>query len=440
MKHVETKSEWDKQVIRAVVRRFGPLSRVEIHKLTKLRLNTISSLVRELLNEGWLMEAGPSDNPMGRKQTLLRLNQEHSFVAGVEFDEELVIASTMDLSPRLKGAVKEPTYLDGGMEGLIQQLLSCTRRAIGQARAAGLPLIGIGIADPGLVNTRDGVVVTSSTIEFWRQVPLKDIFEREFKVPVLLESKTRARAIAERMFGAGEMIEDMIYVDYGTGIGAGIILDGKLLHGHRWAVGEFGHTHMVEDDTACKCGSFGCLEALAGSAALESRIRKAISEGSTSRALALAGGNDDKISAWTVLEAARLGDKTCSAIVEQAGNYLGLGLANLVNLFNPSVIVLDRRLELAGEGLLDQIVRVVKRQALSHSTEDLEIRYARLGEDAGLLGVGLMILERHFEIPALKPPRFMVEALSEPAQHAATKRAENPNIGQPFRAAPNGGA
>jgi N-acetylglucosamine repressor len=416
MKYAATKSARDKHVIQAVVRRFGPLSRVEMHKLTHLRPNTISKLVRELLDEGWLLEAGRSDNPMGRKQILLRLNEEHSFVAAVELDDESVIASAMDLFPRIRTSVKEPTNLNGGIEGLVRQLLSCTRRAIDQAGVSNRALIGIGIADPGLVNTQDGVVVTSSTIDFWKQVPLKDIFEREFGTPVLLESKTRAHAMAERMLGAGQGANDMIYVDYGRGIGAGIILDGKLLRGHRWAAGEFGHTRVSEDNTACQCGSFGCLEAVAGALALELRIRKAISEGSTPQGFASRGSDANGIPAWQVLKAASVGDKTCSTIVEQAGNYLGLGLANLVNLFNPSMIVLDRRLEQAGQALIEQIVRVVKRQALSHSTEDLEIRFAKLDQDAGVLGMGLLLLERYFEIPALRPPRFMMEPTSHPAR------------------------
>jgi len=211
----------------------------------------------------------------------------------------------------------------------------------------------------------------------------------------------------------------MIYIDYGRGIGAGIILDGKPLRGHRWAAGEFGHTHVSEDNTACPCGSFGCLEAMAGALALELRIRKAISEGSTPQGLASPGADANRISAWQVLKAASLGDKTCSTIVEQAGNYLGLGLANLVNLFNPSMIVLDRRLEEAGQPLLDQLVRIVRRQALSHSTEDLKIRFAKLDQDAGVMGMGLMLLEQHFEIPALRPPRFMIETIAKPVRRPA---------------------
>ena len=416
MKHVATKPARDKQVIQAVVRQFGPVSRMDIHELTNLRLNTISELVRELLDEGRLVEAGPSNNPMGRKQTLLRLNEEHSFIVGVEFDDELVIATAMSLAPRIISKVKERTQLENGREGLMRQLLSCTHRAVEQAKISGRPCIGIGMAGPGLINSQNGVVVTCSTIEFWRQVPLKEIFEREFRIPVLVECKPNARAVAECILGAGQLIKDLIYIDYGSGVGAGIVLDGKLLRGHSWAAGEIGHTHVGEDSTACKCGSFGCLEVIAGAGALVARIRRAISEGSTSQALALAEGDPQKISAWTVLSAAKLGDKTCSTIVQQAGNYLGLGLANLVNLFNPSMIVLDQRLELAGQGLLDQVIRVVRQQALRHSTDDLEIRFAKSGEEAGVLGVGWMLLEQYFEIPRLKPPRFMIESVRKPTR------------------------
>jgi predicted NBD/HSP70 family sugar kinase len=130
--------------------------------------------------------------------------------------------------------------------------------------------------------------------------------------------------------------------------------------------------------------------------------------------LGLAGGDTSKLSGWTVLRAAGMGDKTCSAIVEQAGNYLGLGLANLVNLFNPSLLVLDQRLSLVGDGLLEQITKVVRRQALHHSADGLEIRFGKLGNDASVLGAGAVVLERYFEIPALKPPWFMTEAFPAP--------------------------
>ena len=409
MKHVASKSERDKQVIEAVVRRFGPVSRVDIHKMTHLRSSSISGLVQELLAESRLLEVGRSNNPMGRKQVLLQLNRQHRHVIGIEFDDESVVATLMDLRPDIRNTIQEKTYLGGGAEGLISQLIALTQKIIGQAGISTSHLIGLGIADPGLVNSREGVCVTSSTIEFWREIRLKEIFEKAFGVRTLVESKTRARAVAERVLGAGEMSDDMAYIDYGTGIGAGLILDGQLVHGQRWAAGEFGHTHMIEDGPACKCGSFGCLEAIVGASAVESRIRKAIAEGARSRLTATNNGSTGQVSVWDVLAGAREGDKTCLAITEQLSSYLGLALANLVNLFNPAKIVIDQRMELAGGDLLEQIGRVIRRQALSYSTENLTIAFAKLGSSAGVLGVGLIMIEQYFEIPALKLPRFMIE-------------------------------
>ena len=415
MKHCKTQRERDLQVVEALVRRFGALSQVEIHELTHLRRSTISGLARDLLKQRRLIEAGRSDNSMGRKRILLRLNEEHGFFLGVGFDDEAVLAAVMDLRPRIRSMVREDTRLEGGMNGLAHQLLSCAHEAVKQAGLKAESLLGIGLAGSGLVNSQEGTMVMSSTIESFKHVPLRRMFEKEFSVSVLLANFASAKAVAERTLGAGAMADDMIYVEYGkTGIGAGIISGGELIHGAGYAAGELGHTHVTEEGPPCKCGSFGCLEALAGAAAIESRIRKAIAEGSGSEVVSLAGGDPDAVSGWMVLKAAQMGDKTCSAIVEQAANYLGLGLANLVNLFNPSVLVLDQRLKLAGQGLLEQVIKVVKRQALSYSTKNVNIRFGSLGAEASVLGAASIALEKHFEIPALKPPRFLIESISGP--------------------------
>lgn len=420
LKHCKTQRERDLHVVEALVRRFGSLSQVDIHELTHLRRSTISGLARELLKQGRLVEAGRSDNSMGRKRVLLCLNEKHGFLLGVGFDDEAVLAAVMDLRLRIHSMVREATQLEGSMNGLTQQLLSCAHKAVQHAGLKTGSLLGIGVAGSGVVNSKDGTMVMSSTIEAFKHVPLRRIFEKEFSVPVLLANLAGAKALAERTLGAGAMADDMIYVEYGrTGIGAGIISGGKLLHGAGYAAGELGHTHMMEEGPPCKCGSFGCLEALAGAAALEARIRKAIAEGSGSDVISLAGVEPRAVTGWMVLRAAKMGDKTCSAIVEQAANYLGLGLANLVNLFNPSVLVLDQRLALAGHGLLDQIIKVVKRQALSYSTQNVNIRFGNLGTEASVLGAGSIALEKHFEIPALKPPRFLIESVSEPPHHSS---------------------
>ena len=402
-------------MIETIVRRFGPISRVDIHELTHLQRSEISRMTRQLLAEGKLIEAGRANNRMGRKQVLLGLNEKHAFVLGIGVDDENILAAVMDLHPNMKSLVRESSRLEDGAPGLMKQVISCARKAIEQAGIRAESLVGIGVACSGLVNSRDGLLILSSTLDLWKQIPLQQILQREFAVPILVENITRAKTVAERTLGAGAMADDMIYVEYGrTGIGAGIVINGMLVHGSGFAAGEFGHTHVLVGGPACKCGSFGCLEATAGAAALEARFRQAVAQGCASAALDLVDGSESKITGWTVLKAAQMGDKTCTALVEHVGGFLGLGLANLVNLFNPSILVLDRRLSAAGTALLEQMTNIVKRQALSVSTKDLVIRFGELGDEASVLGAGSFVLEKHFEIPALKLPRFMIESVPPP--------------------------
>jgi predicted NBD/HSP70 family sugar kinase len=211
------------------------------------------------------------------------------------------------------------------------------------------------------------------------------------------------------MLGAGNKMENLVYIDYGVGIGAAVVVDGRLLYGQGCGVGEFGHTHVTEGGPACKCGSIGCLEALVGTGAVLAKIRQALAEGAHSQVLSMAGGDPKNLTAGMVLKAAKAGDKICSHIVTDMANHLGQGISNLVNLFNPAVVVLDKRLEMAGDLALDQITQVVRRQALSSAVEGLSLTFGKLENEPGLLGIGLMVLDRHFEIPELRPPRFMIE-------------------------------
>ena len=432
MKYVPTVREKDKAVIMAAVRRFGPVSQVGIHDLTRLRPATISMLVRELLAEGRLRVEGLADNPKGRKQILLHINEASGFVVAVDFDEEFVDVALVDLHPQAKFSLRQPTELWQGIDGLVQQLFSCVRRLVRKSGVRWEDLRGIGMGVPGLVNSRDGMIIMSSTIEFWKQIPLQRLFQTEFGIPTVVENNARTKAMAERVLGAGEMADDMIYAEYGKGIGAGIIAGGKVLHGHSFSAGEFGHTHILEDGPACKCGSFGCLEAIAGIGALEARIRKALAEGGASRCLEMAGGDANSITGWMVLKAADLGDKLARALVEDLGRSLGLGLANMVNLFNPSVIVLDYRLQAAGQPLLDQISRTVRLQALSHATADLAFRFGKLGPRIGVLGAGLLVTERIFEVPLLKAPKFIIDRIATPASRSDPR----PDPGSPMPPGP----
>jgi len=209
--------------------------------------------------------------------------------------------------------------------------------------------------------------------------------------------------------GGGRARASMVYFDYGSGIGAGLYVDGRLLYGQGSAAGEFGHICLAPDGPVCTCGSFGCLEALVGLRAVEARVRNLLLQGARSKVLEAAGGHPDGLTGWMVFEAANQGDKVASNVVAEVARYLGLGIANLINLFNPGLVVLDTRLRLAGPALLEGTVSTVKRQALREASEQVVIRYGSVTEAAGVLGVARLVLEKHFEIPAFRMPACLVE-------------------------------
>lgn len=385
-----TKPDRDKQTIEALLRRQGPLSRGAIHSLTGIRLSATSELVRELLADRRLLEAGAAEGAnLGRKSTLLQLNADRRAIIGLEFDDESITAGVTNLKPEIQLLLSSPTKLAATREALLRQLIAITKKTIKQAK---IQPMGIGIADPGLVDRRNGITLSCSTLPYWSNVPLREIFTREFALPVLLESRTRAKAFAEHQAEPAESgATSMIYIDYGSGIGAGLYVDGRLLYGQGSAAGEFGHTRVTDDGPICPCGSFGCLKAVAGLRAVESRVRRILSDGGKSELTPETNG-------WLVFEAASRGDKVAMNVTAEVARHLGLGIANLVNLFNPALIVLDARLAIAGQEFLDQITAHVRRQALREATAQLRLRYGvtRVNDGAAILGVAGMVIEQHF--------------------------------------------
>jgi predicted NBD/HSP70 family sugar kinase len=199
----------------------------------------------------------------------------------------------------------------------------------------------------------------------------------------------------------------MMFIEFGTGIGCGMIFQGELFRGFTESAGELGHMRVMENGPVCNCGSFGCLEAVASLPAIGMRATKMIKEGVTSAILELAGGEVDKITAGHVFQAARKGDKLALVIVDEVARYLGIGIANAVNFFNPEMVVFDEALGEVEDLILEPVRKTIKRQALEISTRQLRFEVSRMGEEAGALGAATLVLDKFFEIPQLKIPDYL---------------------------------
>lgn len=271
-----------------------------------------------------------------------------------------------------------PTEAEAGWRDIVDRLLQMARDVAG-----GRELTGVGISCGGPLDTTRGVVMSPPNLPGWDAVPIRSEFERAFPgVRVELENDANATALAEWRWGAGRGTRHMAFLTMGTGIGGGLILDGRLYRGANDLAGEVGHQTILPEGPLCGCGKRGCLEALASGPSIGRLARDSVMYGRGRRVLELAGGKVADITARQVIEAAREGDAFGLGILEEAGTYMGIGLANLIQIINPERIVLGTIAVHAGDLILEPIRRTVAERAWARAVERCTIVPAELGDRA----------------------------------------------------------
>lgn len=249
----------------------------------------------------------------------------------------------------------------------------------------------VGVSCAGIINTTEGVVFYSPNVAALRKTPFKDMLEARFGVPVKMANDATLAALGEWEFGLHRSVQDLIYVTVSTGIGGGIIAGGRLLDGAHGAGGEVGHMTIDVSGPQCPCGRSGCWEALASGRALAERTVARIEQGDSSIIGDMAGGDMEKIDAQLVAIAARQGDALAQAMIETTAFYVGVGLGNLINIFNPSVVLLGGGVTKIGAALLEPAARIARQRAYVTMVGDVDIRAATLGDDSPLYGAAALV-------------------------------------------------
>jgi glucokinase len=262
--------------------------------------------------------------------------------------------------------------------------VAAARRRVGDDR-----LVGIGLSAPGPVDPSAGVVLQAPNLRGWDNVPLADELRRRTGLPVWLGNDANLAALGEARFGAGRGSRNLIYLTISTGVGGGVIADGRLLLGSRGLAAEVGHMAISMDGPRCGCGNRGCLEAYASGTGLVNRAREAIAEG---RASSLAV-EDGPLTPAGIAETAEHGDPLAQELLSAAGCALGVGIRSLLHLFNPSVIVIGGGVSQVGPRLWDPMLEVVRGDAMSAYREGLRIIPSELGDDSGLVGAAVLAFD-----------------------------------------------
>ena len=288
-----------------------------------------------------------------------------------------------DWNGRILHKVRRPTHAERGPEAVVASLVDMSREAMACASLSPANVGGIGVSCGGPLDTETGVVYAPPNLPGWDEVPLKSWLETALSLPVLIENDANAGALAEWSFGAGRGFRHMVYMTMSTGIGGGIILDGKLYRGPNDTAGEVGHMTIVEDGPVCGCGKRGCLESLCSGPSIARRARQKARSMPRSRMIEMAGGDVDLITSETVMEAARGNDRPALEVVDETARHMATGLGNIVNILNPEIIVIGTILVKAGDLLLEPIRDYLRRETWSRVYDTVQVVPAELGDAVG---------------------------------------------------------
>ena len=390
-------------IILNLIRKRSPLSRTDIYKTTKIRITTVTDIVKELIEKGLVVEVGSAVSTGGRKPVLLAINPTAGYIVGVDVRATVIRGVLTDLKSQIIAQQHQDITHQTSGETILEDTKEVIRGLL-QSTPDRKKLFGIGISIAAMIDSEKGEVVYSANIPGWTNLPIKQLLEQEFQTPVYLEATVRAAALGERAFGCGQGVDDLIYYHIGMGIGAGIISHGKLYRGAKESAGEIGHTVIDEFGPACRCGNFGCLEAFASAKAIRDHAIAALEKGVESILLTVAENKVANITAETVSLAAGKGDKLCRRILQEAGAHLGIGAANLVNILNPALLIVGGGLAKAGDFILEPLVRTLQERSLAVSAKAVTVVTSMLGDNAAPLGATTLVLKRVFAIPELPAP------------------------------------
>ncbi len=290
--------------------------------------------------------------------------------------------------------LSEPTLADQRTpEEVLERLAGMAREVMALGKVMASDVRGVGISCGGPLDSAQGIIYSPPNLPAWKAVPVKAFFEDALGMGVRVENDANASALAEWRFGAGKGTRNMVFLTMGTGIGGGLILDGRLYRGTNDLAGEIGHQTILMNGPLCGCGKRGCLEALASGPAIARLARESMMYGRHKRVLALAGGRPGDITAAHVVDAAREGDTFAIQVLEEAGAYMGVGIANLIQILNPERVIIGTIAVHAGDLILNPIRAAVREYTWARSLEVCEIVPAALGDRAQDLAAIALWLE-----------------------------------------------
>jgi predicted NBD/HSP70 family sugar kinase len=361
------------------LRRAGTASRTDLARMTGISRSTVATLVSDLKARGLIVEqaeAPAAPVGRGRPPVLLRLDAAAGSALGVDFGHRHVRVAVADLSSTVLAERFVEIDVDSAPEDALDAAAELAEGVLADADVERSRVIGAGMALSAPIDRHKGVV-GSTVLPNWAGIQAGEELSRRLEIPVELDNDANLGALAEVSFGAGRGLADVIYVMMSSGVGAGLVLGGRLYHGATGIAGELGHVQVRAEGAVCRCGSRGCLETVASTGALLSLLRPTLGPDLTQREM---------------LDLVAAGDLAARRVVNDAGRAVGRAVADLCNFLNPAAIVVGGELSVAGDALLDGVREEIDRYSLPGAAQAVEVRAGVLGERAEVLGALAVVI------------------------------------------------
>lgn len=362
----------------------APISRADLAEITGLNKSTVSSLVTELIERRFVREVGITSGSVGRPSVQLELNPQAGYIVSAEIGVGFVSVFCTNFKAELLWRYRESFAVEAPHSAILSRTLNLIDEAVAEGRDQ-LPtrqLLGIAVGVPGLIDQHDGTLLFAPNLR-WRDVPLRPMLQAAYpNVQITVDNEANLAALGECIFGAGQHYREVLYISAGVGVGGAIVQDGQIFRGTAGFAGELGHMTMLPDGELCSCGNRGCWETLVSQGAILRAVRRALDEGNPSLLAAL----PLELTLQDVIEAARDGDGLALTILTRAGRDLGLGIASLINVLNPDLVLIGGMISFADEFILPPIMAEIQQRAFAWSVKATTVAVAEYALNACVMG------------------------------------------------------
>ncbi len=384
-----------------LIRKYGEFSKADLVSFTDFSRTKITSCIDSLLSKNILVANHRTEYTGGRRSKKYSLNRNFGLVAGVDIGATSIDIGIADFTSRLLVRYSEPASVRDGPIRVLGSVCTILEKMLLEHNLNPDQLFGIGIGVPGPVDFSVGTLVSPPIMPGWDRYPIIQTIQQWFPATdVVVDNDVNVMALGEKYQGAGQEVDNLIFIKIGTGIGAGIIGEGKIYRGSSGCAGDIGHIGVSKTGPLCHCGNKGCLEAIAAGPAIAERALNRALAGESAILLNYYEANGHVLRAEDVGSASREGDALAIEVIRESGQYIGDVLASLVNFYNPGMIVIGGGVSNLGNLLLSSIRQAVLHRSLPLATRDLLIVFSEIGPDAGVIGAINLAMDHIFTLAA----------------------------------------